>query len=388
MAYLVFWLAVLSLAYVYIGFPLLLIVVGRLRRREVRKAPITPRLSLIIPAYNEAEVIAQRLRNDLLADYPRDALEMIVVSDGSTDETDRIVEGFSDDGVILLRVPRLGKNSALEAAVARSTGDILVFSDANIFCDHQAYRMLAANFADDSVGGVAGNVSYRIRPGSESSSQGESLYWRYDTWLKELESATGSIVSAHGALHAIRRELYRPIEVPSAVDDFAISTAVVEQGHRLVFEPAARGYEFTIPRAGSEFRRRVRFMTMGMTALALRRRLLNPFRFGFYSVILVTHKVLRRLLPFSILALFGSSLALSGSGWFYSAAAQAQLLFYALAVAGLVSRSTGIGRRRLLYVPFYFCMANTAALVALVHFIRGQRLTLWQPQRHDVWVRS
>jgi hypothetical protein len=248
--------------------------------------------------------------------------------------------------------------------------------------------MLAANFADAAVGGVAGNVSYRIRAGSESSSKGESLYWRYDTWLKELESATGSTVSAHGALHAIRRELYRPVEVPSAVDDFAISTGVVEQGHRLVFERAARGYEFAIPRASSEFRRRVRFMTMGMTALALRRRLLNPFRFGFYSIILVTHKVLRRLLPFSILALFGSSLALNGAGWFYSAAAQIQLLFYALALAGVLSRSTRLGRSKLLYVPFYFCMANAAALLALVHFLRGQRLTLWQPQRHDAWVGS
>jgi cellulose synthase/poly-beta-1,6-N-acetylglucosamine synthase-like glycosyltransferase len=377
-----FWLAALSLVYVYAGFPLLVMIVGRIRNRVVRKAPITPTMSLIIPAYNEEEVIAERLENVLTSDYPRDSLEIIVVSDGSSDATEAIVAEFEGRGVRLLARSRQGKNAALEYAVGESTGSILVFSDANIFCEPYALRALAANFADPSVGGVAGNASYRLKAGSESSSQGESLYWRYDTWLKELENRTGSVVSAHGALYALRRELYMPPPDVGAVDDFAISTAVVEAGHRLVFEPMARAYEFAITEARREYRRRVRNMTMSLRAVALRRRLLNPFRYGFYSLILFSHKVLRRVLSLSLLVLLVTSLVLSGSHPFFALAAGGQVAFYGLAVAGYFARRRWIGRRGLLYVPFYYCMANTAAFMALVQFARGERIALWQPQRH------
>jgi cellulose synthase/poly-beta-1,6-N-acetylglucosamine synthase-like glycosyltransferase len=383
MAHVIFWLALASLVFVYAGFPALLMAMARVRTRVVRKAGITPRVSLIIPAYNEAAIIGERLDNDLASDYPRDALEILVVSDGSTDATAAIVERYASRGVRLLALPRLGKNAALAEAVRHATGEILVLSDANIFCEPQALSALVANFADPEVGGVAGNASYRIEPGSESSSQGESLYWRYDTWLKEMESRAGSIVSAHGALYAVRRSLYRRPSDPSAADDFAISTFVVESGHRLVFERDARAWEIAIPEAGAEFRRRVRLMTMGLNALALRRRLLNPFRYGFYALELFTHKLLRRLLPLALFALLWTSLYLSPVHWFYAVATVGQVAFYALAAAGALVRSAPAGRSRLLYVPFYYCMANAAALVALANFIRRKRIALWQPQRHE-----
>jgi cellulose synthase/poly-beta-1,6-N-acetylglucosamine synthase-like glycosyltransferase len=379
---LVFWLSLLAFAWVYAGFPLLLAAVGTLRSRPVRKAPDTPRLSLIIAAYNEEEVIAGRLENDLLSDYPPEALEIIVASDGSSDETNAIVAGFADRGIRLLALPRLGKNRAVAAAVRQATGDIVVFSDANIFLEPGALHALAANFADPVVGGVAGNASYRIRPGSESSSQGETLYWRYDTWLKELETRTGSIVSAHGALYALRRELYQPPADPAAADDFAISTAVVEQGYRLVFERDARASEFAVQQVGPEFRRRVRLMTMGLRGVALRRRLLDPRRFGFYSLILFTHKVMRRMLPLALVTLFASSLYLGSDNRLYLTAAAGQVVFYTLAGAGFLLRRTSIGRRKWLYIPFYYCMANTAALSALHRFVRGEAITRWEPQRH------
>jgi cellulose synthase/poly-beta-1,6-N-acetylglucosamine synthase-like glycosyltransferase len=377
-----FWGALLSLVYVYAGFPLLVMLVGTLRGRAVRKEPITPPLSLIIPAFNEEEVIAERLENAIASDYPAEALEIIVVSDGSSDRTESIVGAFRDRGVRLLARPRQGKNAALAAAVRESSGSILVFSDANIFCEPDALRVLARNFADPEVGGVAGNASYRLKSGSESSSRGESLYWRYDTWLKELENRTGSIVSAHGALYALRRELYQPPPDVGAVDDFAISTAVIEAGYRLVFEPEARAREYAIAEANREYRRRVRNMTMSLRAVALRRRLLNPFRYGFYSVVLFSHKVLRRLLSIALVVLLASSMVLADSHAVYAAAAVGQICFYALAAAGLLARRRGVGRLKVLYIPFYYCMANTAALVGLIQFLRGKRIALWQPQRH------
>jgi cellulose synthase/poly-beta-1,6-N-acetylglucosamine synthase-like glycosyltransferase len=377
------WLSLASLAFAYFGFPALLAVVAAVRRRGVRREPITPSVSLIIAAYNEEECIAERIENALAMDYPREQLEILVASDGSTDKTDQIVERYAGAGVRLLRFPRRGKLAALNDTVRESRGDILVFSDANTDVERGALRALVRNFADPTVGGVAGYTGYHIKGGSESSSRGESLYWRYDIWLKELESRSGSMVSAHGGFYAIRRELYQAIRVPGVVDDFVISTAVIEQGWRLVFEPAARAWEFAVPSANREFHRRVRLITMGLQSTAMRWRLLNPLRYGFYSVVLFTHKVLRRVVPIVLLPLLAAAFVLRNHGDVYWAALAAQSAFYALAALGLCARRTSVGKSKLLYVPFFFCMANVAALISLAKFLRGQRIVSWQPQRHD-----
>ncbi len=377
-----FWVALAAAAYVYAGFPALVALVGTLGGRSVRKAPVTPPLTLVIAAYNEEAAIGERLENALAADYPPDRREVVVASDGSTDATERIVEGYAHRGVRLLRLPRHGKIAALDAAARAARGEILVFSDANTQVDPGALRALAANFADPAVGGVVGHTGYRLPADGESSTRGEDLYWRYDTWIKERESRTGSVVSAHGGLYAVRRELYRRPADPSATDDFSISTAVVEQGKRLVFEKDALAWEVAVPRAAREFRRRVRLMTRGLRGVALRRKLLNPARYGFYSVVLFSHKVLRRLLPLALPVLLASSLVLAGGSGFYAAAAASQLLFYASAAAGFLARRHRAGGWKPLYVPFFFCMANAAALVALFRFVRGDRIRLWQPQRH------
>src|SRR5688572_20176088 len=200
---LAFWLSLASLIYVYAGFPLLVMIVGAVRRRRVRKQPITPKVSLIIAAYNEAAIIRAKLENALMLDYPRNKLEIIVASDGSTDETERIVRSYKE--VRLLSLARRGKIHALNHAAALATGDIMVFSDANTMFHYNALLALAANFADPEVGGVAGNTRYVVETGSQSSSYGENLYWQYDTWLKELESQTGNVVLAHGGMYALRR---------------------------------------------------------------------------------------------------------------------------------------------------------------------------------------
>jgi cellulose synthase/poly-beta-1,6-N-acetylglucosamine synthase-like glycosyltransferase len=377
-----FWLAVASLTYVYAGYPALVAAVGWLRRRDVNKKPITPSVTLIIAAYNEEEGIGQRLGNALTMDYPPDALEIIVASDGSTDGTEEIVQRYADHGVRLLKLPRRGKIYALNTAATQARGEILLFSDANSICEPQALRKLVQNFADVEVGGVVGNTGYTLSSGSESSSRGERLYWNYDSCLKQLESLSGSVVSAHGGMYAIRRDLYRSVPDPAVTDDFAISTAVVEQGRRLVFESEARSYEVAVAKAGREFQRRIRLMTRGLRALLLRKRLLNPFRYGFYSVALFSHKVLRRFQAVGLLILFASSLALGPSGGLYSSAFVAQVAFYGAAGAGYLLRRTQLGHRTYLYVPFFYCMANAAALLAVAKLMLGERIALWEPQRH------
>ena len=369
------------LLYVYGGFALVVATVGRWRRRGVRSAPITPRVSVIVAAYNEAAVIAERLDNALALDYPRDLLQIIIAADGCSDETEAIVRGYADRGVQLLSLPRLGKIGALNAAVEQADGEILVFSDANTMCEPQALRALLRNFADRDVGGVAGHTSYALEATTESSGRGERLYWRYDTWLKRLESDTGSVVSAHGGLYAIRRALYQRVPDGAVTDDFAISTAVIEQGYRLVFEPGARAVEFAVPEASREFRRRVRLMTRGLRSVLLRKRLLDPRRYGFYAVVLFSHKVARRLAPVALVAVAVSSTWLASQSPFFRVLAFGQAAFYGAALVGWMLRRARLGGSKVLYIPLYYCMANAASALALLDVARGKRIAMWKPQR-------
>lgn len=378
----VFWSALATLLYVYAGFSLLVVVVGLLRNRRVRQADITPAVTLIIPVWNEENTIASRLDNALSLDYPRERLEIIVPSDGSDDDTEKIVARYGAQGVKLMSFPRRGKIYALKDAVAVASGEILVFSDANSMYERNALRMLVRNFADAEVGGVCGNQVYVKAHTAEASSQGETLYWSYDKWLKQLESRAGSIVSAHGAIYAIRRRLYQPPASAAVTDDFAISTAVVEQGYRLVFESEAIAYEEPTATASKEFGRKVRIMNRGLRSVLLRKRLLNPFRYGFYSVELFSHKVLRRLVPFVLFIMLVSAAILSTGSQFFMAVTALQAVFYAFALTGFLLRGNAFGRVKCFYIPFFYCLANAAALVAICKLLSGRKVEFWQPQRH------
>lgn len=379
----IFWISFGLLFYVYIGFAGLAIIVGGILNRRVDKKYITPKMTLIIAAYNEESSIADRLENALELDYPKDALEIIVASDGSSDNTDRIVTDYADRGVKLVKLPRRGKIHALTDAVLHATGEVLVFSDANSFYERMALRELIANFADPEVGGVCGNTIYSREEHSDSCSQGETLYWEYDKWLKQVESATGSIISADGTIYAVRRELYRPGNDFAVTDDFAISTGVIEQGFRLVFEQEARAYEYAVPVAKREFSRKVRIMTRGLRGVISRKNLFNPFRYGFYSIILFTHKVLRRLVFIMLITLCVSNLFLLSSSTFFASFAMLQLIFYILAGVGYLLHSRDLGKSRILYIPFFYCMANLAALIAVKNVLQGQKIEQWEPQRHN-----
>ncbi len=373
----------LVLIFAYAGFPALVWAFGKLRNRQVRRQPLTPKVSLVIAAYNEEQSLGRRLENALEMEYPPGNLEIIVASDGSVDGTESIASSFAPR-VRLLSLPRRGKIHALNQAAAQAEGEILVFSDANTHFEKDALRRLAANFADPEVGGVAGNKVYRHRKSAESSSKGEGLYWSYDKWLKGMETLTGSTVSGDGAIYAIRRSLYPRIDDASVTDDFAISTAVIEQGFRLVFEERAMAYETAIPTADREFHRKVRLMTRGLRSVLLRKRLLNPFGYGFYSLVLFSHKVLRRLVPFFLIALLAVSLAGAGQSELLLAGSACQIAFYFLALAGLLLRQTRLGSRKWLFIPFFFCLANLAAMLAVLNVLAGKRIERWQPQRHGV----
>ena len=371
----VFTIAALVTLYIYFGYPALLFVLARLRPRPIARAEVTPSMTLVVPVFNEEAVIERKIRNALALDYPREQLEVLIVADGCTDATCAIARRFD---VRLIELPRGGKAAALNRGATEARGDILVMTDANVDLAPDALRVLARAFADPEVGGVSGKKKAIIRRGADTTEQGENLYWRWDQWQKTLESAIGSIFAADGTLYAIRRSLYVPIDDPAQADDIAISARVVLQGRRLVFDPNAIAYEEAPVEGSDEFRRKIRVTNHSVRALLNLGSAL--WTSGFYSVELLSHKLVRHLIPFFLIALLLSSADLARTSHLFAVTLAAQVLFYLLAVAGALLRHRRGGALKLFSVPYYFCLVNAAALFGVLSIARGTRVREWSPR--------
>lgn len=383
MMVILFWCIVTYCTYAYVGYPLLLLLARLFVHRPVKRdESYTPAVTVIVPAYNEERVIAAKLDNLLEQNYPATRLEVLVASDGSTDGTNAIVEEYArrDPRVQLLKLPRGGKAAALNAAAARSSGEVLVFTDANAMLAPGALRRLIASMADPLVGGAGGNQRYKGSSGG-GAGRGEKLYWQYDKWLKKLETDVGNTISADGSLYAVRRSLYVPIADPSATDDFAVSTKVITQGYRLVYVHDALVFEGLTGSPAREFRRKVRIINRGMRSLLGLGSFLLPWKGGFYSLQVLSHKLMRRLVPFLLPVLLILNAMLWSAGSIYRIALVAQVLFYTIAAVGFVLRNTRLGSYKIFFVPYYFCQANLAAALGVLNLLRHRRVSLWEPHR-------
>ncbi|HMG74679.1 MAG TPA: glycosyltransferase family 2 protein [Pyrinomonadaceae bacterium] len=375
----VFWLSVVALFYTYAGYPLLLALVSALKPRKVRREDCEPTVTIIITAYNEERDLAAKLENTLALDYPRALMEIIVASDCSSDRTDEIAQGFADRGVQLHRqFERLGKTAAQNAAVEKAHGEIILFSDATSLYQPDAVRAIMPSFADFKVGCVAGRLEYV--DGSDSRvGRGARSYWSYETFLKRHESRVGSLIGASGCLYAVRRSAYVPL-YHEACSDFIIATKMVEQGLRAVYEPNAVCFEQTNRQSDKELKMRVRIIAQTFTDLWRHRALLNPVRSGFYGVQLLSHKVMRYLVPFFLMGLLVSSAVLAPGSLFFRLIFAAQIAGYACPALAWMLDRVGI-RSRLLAFPQYFMLANLASLIGCYKFLRGQRYASWEPIR-------
>lgn len=382
MAEIILWGSVLALGYAYVGYPVLLFIVSSLRARPVARAEWTPAVSVIITAYNEERDLREKLENTLALDYPQEKLEVIVASDCSTDGTDEIAREFATRGVRLYRQPeRLGKTAAQNAAVAQARGEIILFSDATTLYQSDVLQRMIPSFADSSVGCVAGRLVY-VDPAQTGVGHGARSYWGYETFLKRHESRACSLIGASGCLYAVRRSAYVPL-YHEACSDFIIATVMVEQGLRAVFEPDAVCTEETNRRSDKEMRMRVRVIAQTFTDLWRHRAMLNPLRSGFYAVQLLSHKVLRYLVPVFLIAIFIASALLAVHSLFYALMLAAQVCFYAAAVAGWALERAG-GHHRLLALPQYFVLTNLASLIAFYQFLHGERYAYWETIREPV----
>lgn len=312
--FLLFWGMLLLILFTLIGFPIVLWIRARIWPVETKtQTDYFPEISILIAAYNEEDVIVEKLESVIASDYPQKNIEVIVASDGSTDNTNQLVENFGDQGVTLMALPRLGKNTVVSRLVEKAEHDLLVFTDADTILTPTTLKSLVAPFIDPHVGGVSGDYHYG---NPKVKQEGERLYWNYDRLLKQLQTQAGSVSAASGTLYAIRKDHYRPVP-KDVTDDFFIAMQVVSAHQRLVFEPAAIAYGPIASSASAEFKRKVRISTRGLRGIWLMRHLLNPLQYGFFAFQLFMHKVLRRLLVIPILVVFFASLILWNEGLFY-----------------------------------------------------------------------
>ena len=375
----VFWVSALVLVYVYFGYPLFLWAMrATFGDRSVARDNIEPTVTLVVSAFNESDVIAEKIRNSIELDYPKDKLQVLVVSDASDDGTDEIVRAFEESGVTLLRMnERGGKTLGLNAAAEAAAGDVLVFSDANAMYRKDALRKLVRNFADDNVGAVVGESTYD--DSTNDAERSESAYWRYETAIKAMESDLGSTVGGDGAIYAIRKSLYRPMRA-DALSDFVNPCQIVEQGYRCLYEREAISVEDAAGSFDKEYRRKVRIVNRAWRATMAMSQLLNPLRFGFFSLQLISHKLLRWLVPVFLLVVFTSNAYLLTVDSFYVLTYWMQVLFYLLAFIGKVVRVS----RDLpvyLYVPYYFCLVNAASAQGILEAYLGRTYTTWSTAR-------
>ncbi len=365
-----FWASGLLIAYTYWGYPLLLAVMGRWRPPHCT-ADETPPVDVVIAAYNEADCIAAKLENTLALDYPAEQLRVLVVTDGSTDATPEIVGRYASQKVLLLHQPqRQGKSAALARALPHLTGEAILFTDANCSLPPEALRRMVRHLADPAIGGVSGVKGV--------ASEGEGLYWRYEGWLKALESRFGSVMGAPGEVWLARRAAYEPPPPDILLDDFYASVAMVARGWRVVFEPVARSLEAAPPSLGAEWQRRVRNAAGGWQAVS---RLGVVWRSGARLIFqYLSHRVLRWVAaPLAWPLLLLANLALLPHP-FYAALLGAQSLFYVAALTGW--RLTEQSRRAgWLAAPLTVCLLNGAALAGGWRYLRGQHTVLWPKVR-------
>ena len=349
-----FWISVIVVGYVYVGYPILVAGLARLAGRTPRKAAFAddewPSISIVIAAHNEAARLPGRVRNLLAADYPG-AREILVVSDGSSDGTAAALAHYATR-VRVVEVPRGGKPLALNAGVAAASGEILVFADARQRFAPNALRELIANFSDPEVGGATGELVLDCERGDAASTVGDGLglYWRYEKWQRRNESRLWSTLGATGAIYALRHRLWRPLPAETLLDDVLEPMGAVLAGYRIVFDDRAIAYDRAAADASVESRRKTRTLAGNYQILAQEPRLLvpvlNPVWLQYMS-----HKVGRLIVPWALVGMFVASIALADEGWIYTTALVLQLAFYGLAGAGAwleagTARTPAGGRRR------------------------------------------
>jgi biofilm PGA synthesis N-glycosyltransferase PgaC len=379
-----FWICIFVVFYTFFGYGILLYLLVRVKRlfnpakKSLYDFDALPTCTLIVAAYNEADFMLEKISNTLQLNYPAGKLDLIFVTDGSTDRSAELVAEYSE--IKLLHNPeRKGKISAVHRAMQQVKTEVVVFTDANTFLNPEALVYLCRHYADLKVGAVAGEKRVAIEDSTDATA-GEGFYWKYESKLKAWDSELHSVVGAAGELFSIRKSLYEPVAPNSVLDDFMISMRIAEQGYLIVYEPEAFALESSSANITEELKRKIRIAAGGIQSVLWLKSLLNPFKFPVLSFQYISHRVLRwTVTPFLMILAFALNLVLvlNGAATIYIVLFWLQVFFYVSAYAGKIIEDRKL-RLKLLFVPYYFCMMNYAVLAGIIRFAFGEQSVIWE----------
>lgn len=371
-----FWVLIIAVSYSYFLYPLILWMVKKCKG-DTGSAKIDEGekfISLIITAYNEKDRIRDKLENALTSEYPKERFEIIVASDCSDDGTDDIVKEYEDKGIRLVRADeRLGKENAQRTAIEVATGDILVFSDVATSIPVDALEKLVEYFKDSSVGAVSSEDRFVSQDGSVA---GEGAYVKYEMWLRKLESEVSGLVGLSGSFFAARKSICDQWDI-HAPSDFNTALNAVRNNLKAVTAPDVLGYYQDLKDPSKEYARKIRTVIRGMTGLSRHKDVLNPKEFGFFAIQVWSHKLLRWLVPWFLLALFVVSAMVASRGGIYALALLGQIVFYGVALAAHYNEN--LRSRGPVKIVYFFVQVNVALFDAACKYLSGKRMTTWKP---------
>ncbi len=381
---LIFWICIFLIVYTFAGYGLLLYIVIRIKRLLVKSKPeidnfAPPSLTIMVAAYNEEDIIREKINNTIQLNYPAELLQLIFITDGSSDGTADIIKQY-DRIELLHENVRSGKMAAIKRAIPFIKGDITVFTDANTFLNQTALLELVKHYQNPKVGAVAGEKRILVEKSADASSAGEGFYWKYESKLKQWDYELYSNVGAAGELFSIRTALYEPVESDTIIDDHMIAMRIAEKGYIIAYEPAAYAMETASANVSEELKRKIRIAAGGIQSILRLKKSANPFHNPVFTFQYISHRVLRwTITPFLLIFVFilNGFLAFGDYGVFYKVLFIAQIFFYLLSLIGLYFENRNL-RIKILFIPYYFCVMNYAVLAGIIRFYKKNQSAAWE----------
>lgn len=385
-----FWISLFIIFYTFIGYGIVLFFLVKLRqllkgkRKIAVNANALPSLTLIVAAYDEEDIIEEKIKNTLSLEYPAEKISYIFITDGSSDNTPEKIRQYSQ--IRLMHLPkRSGKINAVHRAMNEVTTEVTVFTDANTFLNRKALLNIARHYSDKQVGAVSGEKRVQVTELSDATA-GEGFYWKYESLLKKWDSELFSVVGAAGELFSVRTDLYESVPSDTILDDFMISLLIASKGYRIVYEPGAFALEDGSADTKEELKRKIRIAAGGIQSILRLKSLMNPFRHPVLSFQYISHRVLRwTVTPFLMLLAFVLNMLLvqTPGGFVYNLLLAAQTLFYVLAFLGWLLERKEI-KVKALFVPFYFCLMNYAVIMGIGRYFSKNQSAAWEKAKRKM----
>ncbi|MBO9703742.1 MAG: glycosyltransferase family 2 protein [Sporocytophaga sp.] len=389
-AKIIFWIGLIVVFYTYVGYGFVMFFFVKIKRlfngsTKTSDTNYQPEVSFVVPCFNEAEIIESKIKNSLELDYPKDKLKIIFITDGSNDGTPEIVKQY--ENVLLLHEDQRGGKSAAEnRAMKHVTSPIVIFSDANTILPTQTIKEIVKHYADPLTGAVSGEKRIMSKEAETASSAGEGVYWKYESFLKRMDSEMSTIVGAAGELFSFRKELFTELETDTILDDFMLSMRIAEKGYRVVYEPKAYALETASASVREELKRKVRICAGGWQSMSRLMSAMNPFRNFWLAFQFISHRVLRwSITPILLLLLLPANGLLFFEHYMYQIIFSAQVFFYIAAMVGWYLENREL-RVKILFIPYYFFIMNYAVFAGFIRFVKGKQSAAWERSKRGAVI--